>query len=97
MSDIIASNDDFIGADEGIVYVAQYVASANSKVIAESTHFRIFPLLEEATMNLPEAFSDDGLIVLGSGSDSEPELLDDEPAKNESEEKAEETHGEGEL
>ncbi|XP_028967657.1 uncharacterized protein LOC100905144 [Galendromus occidentalis] len=82
VKDIVASNDNFNSEEEGIVYVAQYVVSPNNKVIAESSPFRIYPVLEESTMNLPEAFSDDGLIVLGSGSESEPELLDEEPEKN---------------
>lgn len=93
----MATNDDFSDSEDGIVYVAQYIASPNNQTIAESTPFRIYPVLEEATMNLPEVFSDDGLIVLGSGSDSEPELIDEEPVKDEPEEKAEKSDREGET
>ncbi|XP_022711111.1 protein suppressor 2 of zeste-like isoform X2 [Varroa jacobsoni] len=70
-------------SDEGTLYVAQYITPSRFHPVAESDTFRIFPVTEECMIELPGVFSDDGLIVLGTGSDTdEPELVENDELGN---------------
>ncbi|OQR73675.1 hypothetical protein BIW11_09587 [Tropilaelaps mercedesae] len=62
-------------SSKGAMYVAQYISPYRSRPVAESEEFRIYPISEESMIELPGVFSDDGLIVLGSGSDAEESEL----------------------
>lgn len=72
-------NDNKDVPTEGALYVAQYISAGHAEPVAESETFRVYPVNEESMIVLPGVFSDDGLIVLGSGSDTEePELVEND-------------------